>query len=583
MDDVSNIKARLPIEQLVGQYCQLTKKGRNFVCVCPFHNDTKPSFLVSPDKGIGYCFACQTGGDIFSFYQAIEGVDFPQAIKELAEKAGVQLETKANFSSGPKKDEKERARECLEAASQFYRAQLGAHAIAQAYLERRGMPVPMRERFEVGVAPDSFQVTYEHLLKLNFSRKEILAAGLGVQKELQEERIYDRFRHRLMFPIKDQQGQMIGFGGRTLGDDDAKYINSSDGILFHKGNVLYALDLAKETIREKKNAILVEGYFDVVACHQAGVTNAVATCGTALTESHVKLLKRYTETVTLCMDQDKAGQDAMDRSFPLLCAEGVHVKAIVIQGKDPSEMLLADPAGLKDLLENGALPYLDVILNAMRTQDLSEPGARREALRRMLTLVSALPSMVERQDYLRKAAGVFQTSETALEDDLRMHARAAASPAPPPRQPRPVQSRHEFSSAEIALGIFLYYPKMRHLMEGLIPPEDGLAAALYTALKAAPDVQKLTLEDLALPDDHRERAAVLLLFCEEYSLTEWSEGLAVREIKKNCISANKDFIRHKQLEVTKKMVAARAAGNLEEEALLRNQYQEVLKLAKLAS
>ena len=202
MDTVAEIKMRLPIEQLVAQYAQLTKKGRNFVCLCPFHNDSKPSLLVSPDKGIAYCFACRSGGDIFSFYQKIENVDFPQAIRELAEKTGVRVEERVG-AAAPKKDEKERARECVNAALRFYRDQLKVTPAALEYLKKRAVSAEQIEQFQIGAAPDSFSATYEHLLKDGFSRKEILAAGLGIQRELQEERIYDRFRNRLMFPIFD--------------------------------------------------------------------------------------------------------------------------------------------------------------------------------------------------------------------------------------------------------------------------------------------------------------------------------------------------------------------------------------------
>src|SRR3989338_2898351 len=350
MDSVAEIKMRLPIEQLVAQYWQLTKKGRNFVCLCPFHSDSHPSFLVSPDKGIGYCFACRSGGDIFSFYQKIEGCDFPQAIRELAEKTGVKPETRPSAGAAPKKDEKDRARECVQAAVRFYRDNLKQSPASQECLRRRSVPQEQIDKFEIGVAPDSFSATYEELLKQGFSRKEILAAGLGIQKELREERIYDRFRNRLMFPIHDAQGNLVGFGGRTLGDDDAKYINSSDGILFHKSGILYGMHLAKDAIREKGKALLVEGYFDVLACHRVGATHAVATCGTALTAEHVKLLKRYSETVTLCLDSDRAGQEAMERAFLLLSKEGVHVEAVLLPGKDQSETLASDPALLGHLL-----------------------------------------------------------------------------------------------------------------------------------------------------------------------------------------------------------------------------------------
>lgn len=347
MDSVAEIKMRLPIEQLVAQYCQLTKKGRNFVCLCPFHNDSHPSLLVSPDKGIAYCFACRSGGDIFSFYQKIEGCDFPQAIRELAEKTWVKIQERP-FMGAVKKDEKDRARECVHAALRLYRDHLKQSPAAQEYLRNRGVTQEQIEQFAIGVAPNSFSATYEELLKQGFSRKEILAAGLGIQKEIREERIYDRFRNRLMFPISDAQGNLVGFGGRTLGDDgssglttgSAKYINSSDGILFHKSGILYGMHHAKDAVREKGRALLVEGYFDVLACHRVGVTHTVATCGTALTAEHVKLLKRYTETVTLCLDSDQAGQDAMERAFLLLSKEGVHVETVILPGKEENGVLI---------------------------------------------------------------------------------------------------------------------------------------------------------------------------------------------------------------------------------------------------
>ncbi|MDB4979227.1 MAG: primase, partial [Candidatus Peribacteria bacterium] len=307
MDSVLEIKTRLPIEVLVARYCQLSKKGRDLVALCPFHNDTKPSFLVSPDKGIAYCFACNTGGDIFSVYQKIENVDFPQAVKDLADIAGVILPDKPEHAAGPKKDEKERVRDCLESAMQFFMEQLKVTPSALEYLQKRGVPPEQIEEFRLGLAPDSFTATYDHLLKAGFSKTEITAAGLAVQKEL-EGKFYDRFRDRLMFPIHDPQGGIIGFGGRTLGNDDAKYVNSTDSILYHKSNVLYGFHMAKEAMREKGSVIVVEGYFDVLACHRVGIQNVVAASGTAFTEQHAKLIKRYADTVALCLDTDPAGQ-----------------------------------------------------------------------------------------------------------------------------------------------------------------------------------------------------------------------------------------------------------------------------------
>ena len=301
MDPTLEIKAKLPIEELVGQYCQLKKKGRGFVCLCPFHQDKHPSMQVSPDKGIAYCFACSKGGDIFSFYQEIENVDFRQALKDLGEKTGVKVEG-LKVDTPVQKDHKVRIRECLQAAQKYFAANIKDHEAAKAYLQKRDISQEQIAQFGMGVAQDSFSDTYQYLLKAGFSRKEIVDASLGIQKDLSDQKIYDRFRNRLMFPIHDGNGEIVGFGGRTLGDDDAKYINTGDTPLYNKSTVLYGLHYAKEAIRKHKKVVLVEGYFDVLACHKIGSTNTVAVSGTALTEQHVKILKRYAETVVLCLD-----------------------------------------------------------------------------------------------------------------------------------------------------------------------------------------------------------------------------------------------------------------------------------------
>lgn len=583
MDAIAAIKARLSIEDLVGSYCTLQKKGRHFIALCPFHNDSKPSLLVSPDKGIAYCFACQSGGDIFSFYQKIEGADFVQALKELAERTGVELDHHA-LQRGPKKDEKDRARQCLGAALLFYREQLKQSLPTLAYLRTRNVPEEQIAQFEIGLAPDSFSATYEYLLKQNFSRTEILQAGLGVQRELQQERIYDRFRNRLMFPIHDAQGHLVGFGGRTLASDDAKYVNSSDGPLFHKSSILYALHHAKEAIREKGKVMLVEGYFDVLACHRVGITNAVATCGTALTEQHAKTLKRYAETAVLCMDQDRAGQEAMERSFPILSTVEMHVEVVVLPGKDPSETLASDPKLLQTLLE-APVPYLDSMLRQLQLQDLSEPAARRDALHRVLRLLNALPFMVEREEYIRKAAAAFQTTETALQQDLL---RVREQPRAPVVKQQPLSSAkakelpNPFSTAEIVLGMFFFYPSLLHLLTEFIAPVDGFAKALFDSLRALPATQSITLDILALGIQDRERAAILWVYCEHHGFADWSQSMAVREIRKNCVAANREMLRAKQQDITRKMLLARSSGEKADEALLQNEYQEVLKLMKMA-
>ena len=579
MDAVAEIKARLPIDELVRQYCQLHKKGRNFVALCPFHHDTHPSFLISPDKGICYCFPCQKGGDIFSFYQQIEGVDFRQALKDLAEKTGVSIaEADRDILH---KDEKERLRECLEAASLFYKRQLKEHAPTQEYLQKRGVLPGEIELFGLGLAPDSFNATYDHLLKAGFSRKEIQICGIGIQKDLADERMYDRFRNRLMFPIQDVQGRIIGFGGRTLGADDAKYLNSQDSPLYHKSSVLFGIHHAREAIRETKRVLIVEGYFDVLACHRVGVHNVVAACGTALTEDHVRLLKRHAETIVLCLDQDKAGKAAAERAFMLCSREGLLVQGVLLPEKDPADMAVVSREELLQLLTTKTRPYLDIVYDEVRQSDLSSPDVRSHALQRILTLLSALSSATERSHAIRTAAVALGTTETSLIDDLR-RAEQAGTPSKSAASAAPT-TVSLFSSVELCLALLLMYPRNFALLQELIPPEEGWAMDLYHALKERGDFSAVPLVQMTLPEDLHKQASIVMLYCEQNGFADWGENVAVREIRRNCLHANREFLRRKQQELTKKLVEARKTGEVTEEALLQNQYQQLLKLAKMAS
>ncbi len=576
MDHVAEIKARLPIEELVRQYTQLTKKGKNFVGLCPFHNDTRPSFLVSPDKGICYCFPCQKGGDIFSFYQLVEHVEFPQALRDLAEKAGVTLPEAPR--GGPSKDEKDRLRECLDAANAHFQALLGSSMPTQGYLEKRGVTRSEIKTFGLGLAPVGFTDTYDHLLKAGFSRNEIVLSGLAIQKDLQSERPYDRFRNRLMFPIRDGQGRVIGFGGRTLVDDDAKYLNGAESPLYRKSTVLFGLDLAMATMRETKRVIVVEGYFDVLACHRVGMTNVVATCGTALTEEHAKLLKRYVETVVLCLDSDAAGQAAAERSFPILSRQELIVEAVVLGQKDPADAALESPDMLKTLLADPK-PYLQLTVDALAVSDLSTPQARREALARLLPLLDALPSATERSLWVERAAAALSTTVTAMQEDLQSFTSLAQS-----KQAHAVAAPSitgdPYSPEEVALGLLLLYPGQRSLLAELIPPDDGFAAQIHTILQNAPE--GVSAEKLEMPADVQEHVRILLLYCEENGFADWNDSIAAREIRRNCQHANREALRHKLQDITKEMLAAKKGGKVAEEEMLRTQYQQILKLAKMA-
>lgn len=576
MDHVQEIKSRLPIEQLVGRYVQLTKKGRNFVGLCPFHQDSHPSFLVSPDKGICYCFPCQKGGDIFSFFQLIEGVDFPQALKDLADIAGVDL-PEARVETVPK-DEKDRMRDCLTSAASLYQRSLAAADGIRSYLRERGVTDAEIAEFGLGFAPDSFSATYDHLLKSGYSKSEVLGAGLAVQKDLQEGKMYDRFRNRLMFPIHDARGQIIGFGGRTMGDDQAKYLNGSDSILYRKSSVLYGLHKAMPAIREQKQVILVEGYFDVLACHRAGVLQTVATCGTALTEEHVRLLKRSAERVTLCLDQDRAGRDAAERAFLLCSKEGLQIDAVVLPQKDPADMAQTSLDELGALLRDGPRPYLDIVLDEIRALDLQNPMIRKTALERLLPLLQSILTATERTHAIRQAADALGTTEAALTDDLQ---RFKAGLLRPHAENEPVTAAvSPFTSAELALGLLLLYPRNLHLIKEMIPPIGTFDAALYASLKVLDPRPEVDIDALPLDDDQKKRVRILLLYCEENGMGEWSEAVATREIRTNCRHANREQLIRKQKDITRQLLEARREGKTADESVLASQYQQLINLAR---
>lgn len=585
MDEATEIKARLPIEQLVANYCELKKKGRSFVALCPFHHDTHPSLLVSPDKGIAYCFACQTGGDVFSFYQAIEGVDFRQALRDLAERTGVKLTAQ---TSPVQKEEKDRLRECLEEAQAFFQSHLRSSEEALGYLTERQIPADLIEKFGIGFAPTEPDTLYTHLLKRGFARSEILSAGLGIARELQEERIFDRFRHRVTFPIRDARGSLIGFGGRTIRGDDAKYINSPDGPLYRKSSVLFGIPEAREAMRRERSAILVEGYFDCLAWHRVGICNVVATCGTAFTPEHVSLLKHTVDTIVLCLDTDRAGREAEDRAFTIAQEHGLQVEGLLLPpGKDPDECVRTSPDLLAQSWSDGRTPYLDLSVQRTLPPDLPTRD-RQRALERLFPLLEALRSHVAKERGIQLIAtllsqtgsSLLQTTIPSLQADFdawRKHKVATRAPAKTPTVAPP-----PFSSLEILLGILLTYPELAPLLPSLLPPVEADQSPLYLWVRQASPPWHVTDLLRSLSDSGRERASILLLYCEEH-FGSWSRSHAEREAKRLLHQVNHGILLSRKRELLTQIREAHRSGQRGEEDQLLTTYQQVLRLGKLSA
>lgn len=484
MSTIEDVKSRLDIVELVGERVPLKKAGRNFKGLCPFHQERTPSFIVFPDSQSYHCFGCGAGGDAFTFLMQMENLTFPEALRQLARRVGVALRPPT-----PEEKEADRERKRLQelnlAAAHFFHHQLRhseAGAMPRAYLEERQISAETVQAFLLGYAPDQWESLSEYLQERGYGEEELLVAGLVTERE--SGGTYDRFRHRLIFPIRDRKGHVIGFGGRTLDKErPPKYLNSPQTPLFDKSAVLYGLDQAAAAIRRQGRAILVEGYFDVLIAHQQGYENVVASMGTALTEAQVHLLKRLTRSLYLALDADTAGAMATlrglevirevmdDRAVPVPTARGLvrfereldgEVRIVLLPaGQDPDLVMRADPADWEKRVEE-ALPVLEYILNRIAQEaDLTTAKGKAEAVRQALPLLSEVHDPVERGHYVQRLAHLVQAEERAILAQLQSKAPSRRRGGPAPLTEAPV-SIQEGEVVERYLVALLYqHPWLR--------------------------------------------------------------------------------------------------------------------------
>ncbi|HET7579371.1 MAG TPA: DNA primase [Bacillales bacterium] len=419
-DTIEKIRNSVDIVDLVGEYVQLKKQGRSFVGLCPFHDEKTPSFSVSPDKQIYHCFGCGSGGNVFSFLMEIEGWEFPEAVKHLGDKAHIEVPDLEPRNQGKKnKGEHQAIISAHDLLVKFYHSCLvktNAGGEARDYLQKRGFSQETIQAFQIGYAPDEWERAVKFLTKHGFRAEVMQKAGLFSKREF-DGKFFDRFRHRIMFPIWDMRGRPIAFGGRVLGDGKPKYLNSPETEVFNKGKTLYAFHLAKPAIREKKQAILFEGYVDVVTAHQAGVKNTVATLGTSLTEEQAYFIRRHAESVVICYDSDNAGVDAAFRAADILGKAGCYVKiATMPNGLDPDDYIgkfggrrfATDVIGASETVTAFKMRYF------RRGKNLQDEGDRLRYIEEVIHVIAGLTRAVERDHYLRQVAEEFSLSLDAL-------------------------------------------------------------------------------------------------------------------------------------------------------------------------
>jgi DNA primase len=520
MDAVEDIKQRLSIEEVISDYVELKRAGRNWKGLSPFSSERSPSFMVSPEKQIWHDFSSGKGGNMFSFVMEVEGLDFRGALELLARKAGVDLELYRGSASSGRGKEKERLYEILELATKFYQTHLKNNREALEYLFRkRQFTKETVLEWCLGYSPNNGTALVDFLKSKKFTEQEIKSAGLSAQRY---RGLGDMFRGRIMIPLADAQGRIIGFTARLLADDpDApKYINTPQTMLYDKSRHVFGLHLAKEAIRKSQFVVIAEGNLDVISSHQANVRQVVATAGTALTEPHLKALSRFTGDIRLSFDADKAGINATERAIPIASKVNVSLSIITIPaGKDPDELIKQDVEAWRKVITQPQYALDWLITKYQKQLDITSAQGKRQFSDVLLTVIRELADQVEQEHYIEEISKLIGVSRDALM--TKLHQKEAAA------KPKLKQPKTEFKMPDKVildyrktqnhlLAVALMQPKLRHMLDPITPEmlPDEPAAVLSSFLQAHPDFsgQAAEAEELLPIGDY---VKILVLHYEE--------------------------------------------------------------------
>ena len=505
MDDVDLIKQKIDVADLIASYIPTKRAGRNFKANCPFHNEKSPSFVISPERQIWHCFGCQKGGDIFTFVEEYERVDFSEALKLLADRANVKL--KKNVFRSQQDEKKNRIYEINHLASQFYHFLLTKHKSGKGALsyvkETRGLSDALITTYLLGFAPhQSFALTDYLMKKKGYNRDELLEAGVSTERG---GRIYDFFQNRLIFPIQDARGNIIAFSGRGLTPEAMpKYINTKETPVYIKGDTVFGLFQAKESIKKEAKVILMEGEFDAISAFKEGITNAVAVKGTALTENQIRLLKRFAQKIVFCFDTDPAGTEAQRRSISLITKEGINASVVVPpEGKDPDELLKENPSLFKKALKNETNIYDFILESATQNEDPKSAEGKKHILSRTLSYVTDIENEIIKEHYLKKLALLLDTSYESVVKEVER------KKLPPQKEKEVVPKIEKKGRQEMMED---------HLLTLILQSQNPKEATASTA-------NVLTTVELSTPS-----ARAIFNTLKEYFIT--SEELSVAEVNK---------------------------------------------------
>lgn len=577
MEPKDEIKEKIDLQELMQEYIELKPAGpHSFKGLCPFHGEKTPSLNVSPDKQVWHCFGCGEGGDCFSFIQKIEGMTFSEALIHLGKKVGVEIR-RISSTEGNKK---QRMLGMHELAEKFYRKVLhdsSASKHARDYIERRGFAREELDRFGIGHAPDQWDALSKVLTKRGYSEGEIVEAGLGLRKK-SGSGIIDRFRNRIMIPLRDHHGNTVGFTGRVLNKDDMpKYMNSPETPIYSKSRLVFGLDLAKRAAREVGSIIIVEGNLDVVASHKAGVENIVASSGTALTQDQLELLKRYTETMVFAFDTDAAGFKAAKKGMSLARGLGLDLRAIVLPDgvKDPDELVQKDPEAWRALV-SGSVPIMEfLIAHVTRGKDLKNIDDKRAIAKELLPAISEMQEVVQREHWLQHVSDLLAVDVGIL--------RKSVQPAKTTAKPLKTEEKKAISEKaskqervfELLFGYLLLHDnkEVRERTRQHIPSSD-LWIMLYKMLDAEYDsashsAQKTIfsrLRESAEADQHSEDLLALLdktILLAEQTFQDMPPTKVLTQLDTLFATLERGADKQMRAELARQLRQAEAAGDTE--------------------
>jgi DNA primase len=524
-DIISRVRDSVDIVDLVSGYVSLKKTGKNHTGLCPFHAEKTPSFSVNPDKQIFHCFGCGAGGDVFKFIELQEGLNFPEAVRALAGRAGISLPTDSRSRGQDKKSEDERKvlLTIVADAVEYFRKELEgpAGSAARAYLKKRGVTDAIVQDFALGYVKPEWDGLLRHLKQKGYAFGQMEKAGLIVKRS-EGEGYYDRFRGRIIFPIRDIAGNVIAFGGRVMDDFLPKYLNSSETPLYSKSNTLYCLDMAKEYGRRQGYFVIVEGYLDAIACHQYGVRNAVATLGTALTEGHLRLMRRFADKLVLIFDPDPAGVKASLRGFDLFVASGIKVNVVSLpDGDDPDTFLQKHGHDAFAARLRKSVKFMDFVLEqVVKSGSFASIDDKVQRAEEMLGFIAKIPSGIERDHYLKKTAEALDLDEVVLRQEIPNRSRRSAPAPSGVKGSTPLPARgHRPKAEEILIHLMLKDEEIARSLKEQIQPQDftdplfqRAAQQIFDALNACE-----SLDTRALLRDGDEELNNLIL---HYSVLE---------------------------------------------------------------